>query len=278
MGGLVWLASYPKSGNTWARAFLHNLLGGRSETQDINAMNGFTITDNTPAWYKPFVDRPVTEISPEALALLRPKVHEAISRSARGRILLKTHNALVVHAGVPMITMGLTAAAVYFLRNPLDVAISYSHHMGCSIDETIALMALKGRTTPSHPGGVYQLLGSWSENVESWTRKPNPALHLMRYEDMLDRPLETFGALTQFLQIAATTEDLGRAIELSSFDRLKAQEQTAGYREKPNTARVFFRTGRKDQWREALTSAQIAAIVDVHRQQMAHFGYLPEGY
>ena len=278
MGGLVWLASYPKSGNTWARAFLHNLLGGRAHTQDINAMNAFTITDNAPGWYKPFIDQPITEIAPEALAPLRPRVHEAIARSDPGRILVKTHNALVVHGGAPMITMALTAGAVYFLRNPLDVAVSYSHHMDCSIDEAIALMALKGRITPSHERGVYQFLGSWSENVESWTRKPNPSLHVMRYEDMLDRPVESFGALAGFLQIAAAPDALARATELSSFDRLKAQEQVAGYREKPNTARSFFRIGRKDQWRERLSSRQIAATLEIHGEQMARFGYLPEGY
>jgi hypothetical protein len=274
MGGLVWLASYPKSGNTWTRAFLHNLLDQGDKTVDINAMHAVTTTDNSPAWFEPMIDRPIVEYVPEKLAALRPKVHQAIADASEGLIFVKTHNALVSHAGVPMITTRLTAGAVYIVRNPLDVAVSYSHHMGTTVDDTIALMAEVGRMTPTHAKGAYQILGSWSENVMSWTRRQSPSLFVMRYEDMQQKPRETFGALAGFMTLKPSDAELDRAIELSSFERLKEQEQQSGFREKPASAKEFFRKGQTGEWRKVLTRRQVRAIIDSHREQMGRFGYL----
>jgi hypothetical protein len=70
---------------------------------------------------------------------------------------------------------------------------SYAHHMGSSIDDAIALMARPGLESPIGPTAVYEVYGAWSEHVLSWTRKPHPAIYVMRYEDMLAHPEETFG-------------------------------------------------------------------------------------
>ena len=111
----------------------------------------------------------------------------------------------------------------------------------------------------------------------SWTRKPHRAIYIMRYEDMLERPLEIFRGLCRHLLLDPTEAQLARAVELSSFEQAKTQEAEKGYRERPNQSKVFFRAGQAGQWRQQLSHEQIHRIVTEHREQMARFGYLPEG-
>jgi hypothetical protein len=273
MGGLIWLASYPKSGNTWTRAFLHNYIRQGEGSHDINNMTSLTSTDNAPGWYRDLIDKPQEQWTPEDIDRVRPQAHQNIHDSAEGYVFLKTHSALVAHGGVPMITMRLTAGAIYIVRNPLDVAVSYSHHMSTSIDETIALMGKPGRWLEAHDKGVYQIMGSWSENVGSWTGKPNRSLFVMRYEDMLAHPLQIFGELADWLGLRGEPAQLRRAIELSSFAELKKQEAASGFKEKPQNAEIFFREGKADQWKSVLTRNQIRRVLADHREQMVRFGY-----
>jgi hypothetical protein len=120
---------------------------------------------------------------------------------------------------------------------------------------------------------VHEVYGSWSEHVWSWTRNPHPAIHVMRYEDMLDDPEKAFGGLAAHLRLAATPAQIALAVERASFKQLRAQEEKAGFRERPREDTRFFREGRTDQWKEALTAAQIERIVRDHGEQMARFGY-----
>jgi Sulfotransferase domain len=94
---------------------------------------------------------------------------------------------------------------------------------------------------------------------------------------MLERPIEMFRGLCRHLLLDPNDTQLARAIELSSFEQAKAQEAERGYRERPNRSKAFFRAGRAGQWREHLSREQIRRIVNDNREQMARFGYVPEG-
>ena len=170
----------------------------------------------------------------------------------------------------------MTAGAIYIVRNPLDVAISFAHHLGLSVDETIAIMGRQNAEMEVSEEVVHEVLGSWSQHVSSWTRKPHRTIYVMRYEDMLAEPERTFGALARHLLIAPTPAQLADAIDRSSFDKLRAQEKTDGFREKSKKAERFFREGRAGQWKEILTPQQVAKIAKDHGDQMARFGYLPD--
>lgn len=88
MKGIVWLASYAKSGNTWTRNFLHNLLNilenGADAPQDMNAMNELTFWEISARWYKKYLDKPIMECTREEIAAARPKVQEDIAASIDG--------------------------------------------------------------------------------------------------------------------------------------------------------------------------------------------------
>ena len=147
--------------------------------------------------------------------------------------------------------------------------------MSTDVDHAIHVMARANYETPVTEKSVYEVYGSWSQHVLSWTRKPHPAIYVMRYEDMLAEPKKTFGALARHLLVTPTQEQLANAIDRSSFERLREQEEKAGFRERPEGAERFFRDGRAGQWKEVLTPAQIQRIVDAHGEQMQRFGYLP---
>ena len=97
----------------------------------------------------------------------------------------------------------------------------------------------------------------------------------MRYEDMLAQPEQSFGALTRFLGLDTTAERLRQVIELSSFDKLREQEEQLGFNERSTMSKRFFRAGRAGQWRTKLTPAQVEAVVRANEKQMRRFGYLP---
>jgi hypothetical protein len=278
--GIVWIASYPKSGNTWTRAFLHNLIkvisGEAAGEQDINAMNEYSTWEISAELYKKVLNKDPLQADHAEIAAARPRVQEKIAEMTDGLSFVKTHNALMMDHGVPTINSAVTSGAIYIVRNPLDVAISYAHHMGRSIDDAIVHMEQRGLETKITEKSVYEVYGSWSEHVHSWTRKPNRAVYIMRYEDMSADPKGVFSALARHLLMLPSDEQLSRAIELSSFERLKKQESEAGFRERPKVAKQFFREGKANQWQKLLTRSQIRRIVSAHQVQMRRFGYLPE--
>jgi hypothetical protein len=275
MGKIIWLASYPKSGNTWLRAFLHNLMRDPDQPYDINKLSHFSISDSAAGWYQAIDPRPVETLTKEEVQQLRPRVHESMTRAHPDSVFVKTHNALVEDRGVQMVTMEYTAGAIYVVRNPLDVVISHSSHYGIGVDESIRLTALDGLEGDNEPNYVYEHHGSWSKNVKSWTRTPHPGLLVVRYEDMSDQPHETFGRVAGFLGLKPPRERLHKAIRQSSFRALREQEEKHGFVERSVKSGRFFREGRAGQWREILTPAQIEAVVGAHREQMARFGYWP---
>ena len=122
---------------------------------------------------------------------------------------------------------------------------------------------------------VYEVHKSWSIHVDSWTNPPRPGLAVLRYEDMLNNPIKTFGGLTQFLGLNPPRKRLERAIERASFKTLRRQEDERGFKEKSPFAQKFFREGRAGQWRELLTPPQIDKLVGQHKEQMQRFGYWP---
>lgn len=275
MGAIIWLASYPKSGNTWMRAFLHNLLMDPKEPVSINAITHFCIGEASATLFNRFDPRPLSELTDREVAQLRPKVQELLTQASPDSVFVKTHNYLAEHEGAPLISMQYTAGAIYMVRDPRDVAISFAKHFGLDLDEAIDQLAHPSIGTPSTDRNAQQVYGSWSLNVQSWTQVPMPGLHVVRYEDMAAHPIETFGRVAAFLGLNPPRERLEKAIAFASFDVLKAQEDEHGFVERTEHSR-FFREGRAGQWREVLSAEQAARIVEAHREQMGRFGYLSD--
>jgi aryl sulfotransferase len=276
--GIVWLASYPKSGNTWFRVFLTNFLRDTSEPASINALFATPIASG-----RQFFDETLAidagDLTHDEYDSLRPDVYRAIAARAGETPYMKIHDANInTVGGEPLIPFDATSRAIYFVRDPRDVAVSLANHLGLSTGSAVAAMADVGFEFSSGVRGMplqlRQRLLTWSGHVESWVDDVVFAVHVMRYEDMLARPAETFGAAVEFLGLPADEARLERAVRFSAFDELRRQESDGGFREKPENVEWFFHLGRVGAWREHLTAEEEARVVADQGAVMRRFGYV----
>jgi hypothetical protein len=274
----IWIASYPRSGNTWVRLFIRNLLreisGNVTGAQDINALCEHAVRETSAAPYRQLLGKNPLECSPEDIARTRPQVQRLLAQTRSRPFFIKTHLGVARIDGYPTIDFEMTLAAIYIVRNPLDVAVSYAHFAGCEIDQIIVQMAAPAARSYGSERFVYEFIGSWSTHVASWMSVSHRPVYVMRYEDMLKAPIKVFGDLARFLRLAPSAEQLKAAVDKSSFRELTKQEVEKGFIEKPPTAERFFRIGRADQWRDALTKEQVRAVIAAHAPMMQRSGYL----
>ncbi len=278
MGNICWLASYPKSGNTWLRVFLANMIADRGEPVPLGDLPRFSDDEALPEDYTAMGGRASTELSLQEIARLRPQVHARIAARHQGTVFVKTHNMSGSYDGYPLHDMDVTVAAIYVVRNPLDVVLSMSDHFGTDVEEAIASMASDDTGTANDSLHVSQVLGSWSRHVASWTAQPGPRVLVVRYEDLLERPAKTFGKVVKLLNLSGDRARMERAIKHSAFRTLTEMERKDGFVEASGKGGRFFRQGRSHQWREGLSRDQVARVVDRHREQMSRFKYVPHGY
>lgn len=139
--GLFWLASYPKSGNTWFRIVLANLLNTSSEPINLNQINTGAIASSR-CWIDEALGFDSACLDHDELDQLRPAIYKWHSEQCNQVGYHKIHDAYsFVNHAIPMIPTEGCLGAVYFIRNPLDVAISFANHSQCSIDNAIENMA-----------------------------------------------------------------------------------------------------------------------------------------
>jgi hypothetical protein len=274
MGKIVWLASYPKSGNTWLRAFLHNYITQPATPHSINRLHELSASECNAVFFRKYDARPASLYATRDVQKMRPLVHEDLTKLHDDLVFIKTHTAHVDFHDVPLCTPAVTAGAIYIVRDPRDVAISYSAYTGLSIDEVIGFMGEPNAANRSTDTQVFEFLSSWSNHVASWMGQKKTLV--VRYEDLLAEPETTFGKVVRFLgDDDPAPERLQRAIEFSSFDALATQEAVDGYAANaPTSASAFFRQGRAGQWRDVLSAAQIGRIETDHATMMTRFGYL----
>ncbi len=272
-GRILWLASYPKSGNTWLRMFLANLRSGRDAPVSINAL-GSTPMAAGRDFFEDATGLDSSELTVEETLQLRRMTYAWQSDHAATMIPCKIHDALLTGDQLT-IEPAATAGAIYVVRNPLDVLPSFADHMGLPLDAMIERMAdetfgIGGRGRPQ----LRQHLGSWSGHVRSWIDATAFPVLTVRYEDMSADPQATFARVVSFAGVPASAEQIRQAIEFSSFAEARRQERTDGFIERLPDVERFFRRGRVGAWREDLTAAQAARVVAHHRETMARLGYL----
>ena len=276
MGGIYWLASYPKSGNTWFRAFLHNLQVDGDTPADINEFQTAAIASSRD-WIDEVLTFDSTDLTSAEIERLRPTVYGWAANSEEIGY-HKIHDAYTrLPDGEPLVSREGTLGAVYIVRNPLDLASSIANHMSCSVDDAISLMGDPERELGGLPCGlnrqVPQRLFTWSAHVESWIDACDLQCKVVRYEDMWAQPVETFTGACAFLGLPTNRSGVEKAIRFSAFSELSHQEEEHGFVGGSGRS-SFFRRGQAGGWRAELTSDQVARIVADHGTVMRRLGYL----
>lgn len=271
---IVWLASYPKSGNTWSRIFLANYLLATLEPIPINQVHRIGIGDSVANAYRIVAGGRFDPMDTMGHLRLREKVLRGIVNNGADLNFVKTHNARDRAFGVELILPRYTRAAVYILRDPLDVAVSYARHYGQTPSDAARAISRPDNTTAADPTSVKQYLGNWSDHVTGWTGTTDFPVHVMRYEDMKADPEKAFAGLLGFLGIPADAGRLERAIRFSSFDEMRRQESVTPFIERSANLDRFFHTGETGQWKETLSPEDVAFLRERHGDVMSRFGYL----
>ncbi len=276
-GPIVWLASYPKSGNTWLRALLTNFLNG-GEPACINALLGGSAT----ILREEFDERlglSSSDLHPEEILRHRSRLHELLGADLPHRSFVKVHDACLRTAGGTLLfPPGATYGAVYLVRNPLDVAVSCAHHWDWPIGRAVAELCRPDAALSQQARGIHHVLPQplldWSGHVASWLEQRELPVHVVRYEDLLADPEAAFAGILRFTGLDPDAGRVARAVAHSRIERLRAQEERSGFEEKPLACRSFFRAGRAGTWRDALAPEQVRALTAAHAGAMDRFGYL----
>ncbi|MFU8777386.1 MAG: sulfotransferase domain-containing protein [Roseovarius sp.] len=271
---IVWLASYPKSGNTWTRVFLANYLLNTQKPLHINEVRRVGSGDSMAAAYHTVAGRKL-DLSRVAHTLqFRHKVLRGIVNNNADINLVKTHNARVTAYEVELIPEMFTRASIYIMRNPLDMVLSYARHYDMSHADAVERITHPENANLPTDTSVADFLGTWEAHVRSWVKyAPWPQL-VLRYEDLLDDPETQFSKVLDLIGVPVDKERLQRAIRFSSFDVLSKQEEESGFIEKPKESEKFFGKGQKDQWKTDLDPALADIIRDKLGATMKRYGYL----
>jgi aryl sulfotransferase len=288
----IWLASYPKSGNTWLRLLLANLSAKDGRPVDINALpeRGSIASARGPFDHLLLIDSGL--LTHDEIDSLRPRVYEELARGAEDDEsdmrdyappvrFAKTHDAYTLTPeGMPLLAGARGAnGAILIVRDPRDIAPSLASHNCSTIDEAITFMNDKYAAFCAQPTRLFsqlrQKLQCWSSHIASWLDQADIPVQLIRYEDL---HADTIGTLCRVLTFAGTTatyDEVKRAVMFADFAQLRQQEMEKGFREGPSTKAGgnFFRRGETGGWRDELSRDQVARIESEHAPMMRRLGY-----
>lgn len=253
----------------------------------LNDMSNYSLTmsDMGEIPWLIATDRDPASLSYEDVIQARPHVHmiladqtlrEKIQGGAilgSGRdVFVKTHNTVAEMDGVSTINAKVTLGAIYIVRDPRDVAVSYASHYGIEIDDAIKQM--ESHTELRKPGlPMFHYVGPWSDHVTSWCDVDGNVV-VLRYEDMLENPTKCFRKVLKAFGLPAHKARVERAANRVSFARLSAAESKFGFKERlDESADQFFRSGKAGGWANTLNKGQVARIEAVHGPVMRRFGY-----
>src|ERR1700744_407795 len=272
--GMLWIASYPKSGNTWLRILLANIVAGPDTPGDINKLS---LEDDLAGSRELFERQTLVDSSllhPDEIDGMRPGALDAYAASRDRATFLKAHDSWTrLPDGSP--ALGTVArAALYIVRDPRDVAVSLAFHQGIPIDRAIEHMNETSSFFGPSDYQVRQRTNGWSGHVRSWLDDSGLSLCLIRYEDLHADTGKAFGKVLRFLGVCFENEEVERketlrAVRHSGFAGLQRQEREKGFAERSFRQASFFREGCVGAWRNYLKDAQVRRIETAHAATMA---------
>lgn len=270
---IAWIASYPKSGNTWVRMFLEAYITGRL---DINAMVA-TVPDDVSGLYAIGDNiRPIWEEPPDVLVYCRPMAMLRLVRMADDDtpLIVKTHAPCINPNGIELLPEGMTKAVVHIVRDPRDVCPSYANHMGVSIDQAIEDMRNKLKHTTSSKIRVGGFFSSWDLHTRSFLDVRTHNIRTWRYEDLRAWPAKHMAEILEHIGIEAEPRRVTEALEVASLEKARSQEKENGFVEaSPKATGQFFGAGDVGGWKRKLTAAQAIRIFNAFERQMRRVGY-----
>ena len=279
---IVWIASYPKSGNTWLRALLSNYYFSKDGSFDFKLLKEI---DSFPS-ERYFRNYPDKFEKPDDTSKYWIKEQEKIN-SSKKIYFFKTHNALCKINGNRFTDEQNTLAAIYIIRDPRNIVSSVSHHYQININDALKFMLNNKQGIFSKENNRYlgfQALFSWKFHVKSWTENNLYPTHIIRYEDLMTDALGTFKNVVKFIDKVTKSnaefdEEKGvNCIKNCEFSKLKNLESNGGFEEamnKPGSDKKlpFFNLGKDNDYKKLLNEEFISEINSNFKDELIKFKY-----
>ena len=280
---IIWIASYPKSGNTWLRS----LISSYFFTDD--GFFDFKLLKNIPSYPSPpfFEKYPDKFDKPEATAKYWIPEQERINKNNNKLIFLKTHNALCKINGYSFTDTKNSLGAVHIIRDPRNVISSISNHYQIDLDEALKFMKTPNKAIYVKKDQRYlgfNALFSWSSNNKSWSECQKFPILTIKYEDLEKETFETFKKVFEFIKkVSKLKEDFNQkkaemAIKNCNFEKLQKLEKEKGFYEaisKKNSSEKikFFNLGNKNNYKDLLNKNLIDEINLFYKDELKKYNY-----
>ena len=277
---IIWLASYPKSGNTLLRSILASYFysnDGSLKFEDLYKITQFPLSQQfIPLGVDINNDRDVFKNFINAQKLINKE---------KGKIrFFKTHSSLSRVYNNNFTDLHNTLGTIYIVRDPRNVVSSVAHHYNLSIDEAIDTMLDKNRFMDKTTKNLRVFLGSWNFNYNSWKNlKDQKKYLLIKYEDLITKKKTVLLKVFKFLSSLGMKFDLdmiklNKVIKNTEFEKMKIKEQNEIFSEavtdKDGKRKNFFNLGPKNDWRRLLDKKNIDKIEKKFEKEMIELGYL----
>ncbi len=255
---IIWIASYPKSGNTYVRSFLSSYYYSKKGKFDFELLlniKQFPAVRYSSKKAYTFLDAAKNWISNQKTFFEKDKIY-----------FLKTHNSLEEYFGNKFTTSSETLGAIYIVRDPRNIISSMCNHYSLNLEEAYAKMidinsSLSFKTIDGDYSN-FTFLGRWSNHFHSWKNNINFKTLIIRYEDLRDNASDQFKKIIDFVEDLKGTkskideEKMINSINSTSFSNLKNKEKLYGFGEsaisKDGEKKYFFNLGFKNRWEKLL--------------------------
>ena len=276
---IVWLASYPKSGNT----LLRSILGTYLFSKDGNLKFDYLYKIEQFPLIKQFEKLNIDIKDDKKIFENFINAQSLINKDKKIRF-FKTHSSLISINNCNFTDSKNSLGAIYIVRDPRNVVTSLSHHYNINIDEAINTMINPSKWLFRADATCKTFLGSWSVNYNSWKNMGDKVLTI-KYEDLVTRKKSTLIKIFKFIQKLGVKDfeinmiKLNKIIKTSDFNIMQDLEKKTDFKEaeldeKTKKRKTFFKYGPKNDWRRFLKREYSSKIEETFRKEMIELGYL----
>tara|TARA_B100000676_G_scaffold302785_1_gene352308 strand:- start:457 stop:1293 length:837 start_codon:yes stop_codon:yes gene_type:complete len=276
---IIWIASYPKSGNTYIRSFLSAYFFSKNGDFDFELLKNIEQFPDKQ-FFKGFVNN-LDVASQNWLPIQRDIVKRKKVK------FLKTHSAFISINNNQFTNADTTLGSVYIVRDPRSIMASIMNHFSLSQTEAAEMLFDKNRGIKSSDGNLatYSFLSNWSNHFNSWNNLQTIKKMLIKYEDLEDKFDEIFKKLIEYINNLIGNNDgidhqkFKKALNTTKFSFLKTKEKKEGFlesiysREKEQSI-PFFNKGFSNDWEKKLDEKIRKRIEDEFHKEMKQLGYL----